>query len=144
MPTKSIPAVKVPATMPLQQQRRIQTSCRGRRVRRDAAATDLPAAAMPSLWQLALLASSLTFFVRYPFGRFFLSLSSLFNTLDSSIWFGRDVLRQNCGESAFQRRFNRLALHAVAVLPLQRSQQKIYRVVIPGLCRIATPEDVPA
>jgi hypothetical protein len=37
-----------------------------------------------------------------------------------------------------------LAGRDAVVFSLQRYQQKIYRVAIFGLCRIATPEDVPA
>ena len=143
MLTKSIPAVKVPATMPLQQPRRFPASSRGGRIDPGAAATDYPAAAMPSLWRIAFNNLPAASFVRFVLGLLSPIISSLFKLSYSFICLGRDVFRESGGSCSFPCRFNRLRLNATAV-SLQRYQQKIYRVAILGPCRIAAPEDVPA
>ena len=141
--TNSIPTVKVPAMMPLQQLRCFRTSSRRERTNPGAAAADYPAAARPPLWLLPSQTSSPVSCVRFTFGRVCRNLSSLFRSPDS-YFFGRDRVNGNCGRSAFAGRFNRLAGYAADFIPVQRSQQKIYRVAIFGPCRIAAPEDVPA
>jgi hypothetical protein len=144
MPPKSIPAVKVPATTPLQQPRRSQTSFRGGRILPGAAATGNPAAAQPSLWQTPSETSPLRVFFRVPSDRHSRALSSLPTHLDSFIPTGRDAVHQPSSGFAFRDRFNRFALNSAAVIALHRYQQKIYRVAVFGTCRTATPEDVPA
>jgi hypothetical protein len=144
MPPKSIPAVKVPATTPLQQPRRFQTSFRGGRILPGAAATGYPAAAQPLLWQTPSETSSLRVFFRVPFGRLSQALSSLSTHVDSFIPTGRDTVHQPSSGSAFRGRFNRFVLNSAAVIALHRYQQKIYRVTVFGTCRTVTPEDVPA
>ncbi len=144
MQPKSIPAVKVPATTPLQQPRPFEVSFRGSRVRPGAAATDYPAAAQPLRWHTPSGTSLSESFIRISFGRFFLTLSSLFSLLDPFMYSGRDAVHLLSSGRAFLRRFNRFGLNQSAVFALQRYQQKIYRVAVSGPSRIATPEDVPA
>jgi hypothetical protein len=144
MRPKSIPAVKVPAMTPLQQPRRFRMSFRGGHIVPGAAATDYPAAALPSFWQPASENSSRESFIRIPVGRLSLNISSFFTLPDSFIHSGRDVVHQHSSGPASRRRFNRFSLTAAVVFSLQRYQQKIYRVAFFGPCRIATPEDVPA